>query len=71
MNRLKAIIVDDERLAEFAQTLNDALTAQAQPARGALDLGDDPEPMMRTLEVARERTGAAGAIALYELSQRR
>ena len=54
----------DERLAEFAQTLNDALTAQAQPARGALDLGDDPEPMMRTLEVARERTGAAGAIAL-------
>jgi diguanylate cyclase (GGDEF)-like protein len=55
----------DDRLAEFAQTLNDALTAiQRAPALAALDLEDDPEPMMRTLEVARERTGAAGAIAL-------
>ena len=55
----------DERLAEFAQTLNDALTAiQRTPALAALDLDDDPEPMMRTLEVARERTGAHGAIAL-------
>ena len=55
----------DERLAEFAQTLNDALTAiQRTPALAALDLDDDPEPMMRTLEVARERTGADGAIAL-------
>ena len=55
----------DDRLAEFAQTLSDALTAIQQPAaRGALDIGDDPEPMMRTLEVARERTGAHGAIAL-------
>ncbi len=55
----------DERLAEFAQTLNDALTAiQRTPAPAALDLDDDPEPMMRTLEVARERTGADGAIAL-------
>jgi diguanylate cyclase (GGDEF)-like protein len=55
----------DDRLAEFAQTLNDALTAiQRVPALAALDLEDDPEPMMRTLEVARERTGAAGAIAL-------
>jgi predicted signal transduction protein with EAL and GGDEF domain len=55
----------DERLAEFAQTLNDALTAIQQPAaRGTLDIGDDPEPMMRTLEIARERTGAHGAIAL-------
>ena len=55
----------DERLAEFAQTLNDALTAiQRAPALAALDLDDDPEPMMRTLEVARERTGADGAIAL-------
>ena len=55
----------DERLAEFAQTLNDALTAiQRTPALAALDLEDDPEPMMRTLEVARERTGAHGAIAL-------
>jgi diguanylate cyclase (GGDEF)-like protein len=55
----------DERLAEFAQTLNDALTAiQRTPALATLDLEDDPEPMMRTLEVARERTGAQGAIAL-------
>jgi len=55
----------DDRLAEFAQTLNDALTAiQRTPALAALELEDDPEPMMRTLEVARERTGAAGAIAL-------
>ena len=55
----------DERLAEFAQTLNDALTAiQRTPALATLDLEDDPEPMMRTLEVARERTGAHGAIAL-------
>jgi len=56
----------DDRLAEFAQTLNDALTAiQRTPALAALELEDDPEPMMRTLEVARERTGAAGAIALF------
>ena len=55
----------DERLATFAQTLNDALAAfQAPPAFGAVDLADDPEPMMRTLELARERTRADGAIAL-------
>lgn len=55
----------DDRLAEFAQTLNDALSALQQPAaQPALDIGDDPEPMMRTLEIARERTGAHGAIAL-------
>jgi diguanylate cyclase (GGDEF)-like protein len=55
----------DDRLAEFAQTLNDALSAIQQPAAQAtLDIGDDPEPMMRTLEVARERTAAHGAIAL-------
>jgi diguanylate cyclase (GGDEF)-like protein len=55
----------DERLAAFAQTLNDTLTA-VQSARqlGALDLDDDPEPMMRTLEMARERTASDGAIAL-------
>jgi diguanylate cyclase (GGDEF)-like protein len=55
----------DERLAAFAQTLNDTLSA-VQNARllGAFDLEDDPEPMMRTLELARERTGADGAIAL-------
>jgi diguanylate cyclase (GGDEF)-like protein len=55
----------DERLAAFAQTLNDTLSA-VQNARllGAFDLEDDPEPMMRTLELARERTAADGAIAL-------
>jgi diguanylate cyclase (GGDEF)-like protein len=55
----------DERLASFAQTLNDAMSS-LQTARplGALDLDDDPEPMMRTLELARERIAADGAIAL-------
>ncbi len=55
----------DERLATFAQTLNDALTAFQSPTPlGALDLADDPEPMVRALELARERTSADGAIAL-------
>ena len=55
----------DERLATFAQTLNDALVAfQESRPLTALDLADDPEPMVRALEVARERTGADGAIAL-------
>lgn len=56
----------DDRLGTFAQTLNDALTALPSgiPSRGLLDIGEDPEPMMRALEHARERTGADGAIAL-------
>jgi diguanylate cyclase (GGDEF)-like protein len=55
----------DERLATFAQTLNDAIAAfQAPPALATPALEDDPEPMMRTLELARERTRADGAIAL-------
>jgi diguanylate cyclase (GGDEF)-like protein len=55
----------DERLASFAQTLNDALNTFQTPAPvGALDLADDPEPMVRALELARERTAADGAIAL-------
>jgi len=55
----------DERLASFAQTLNDALNTFQTPAPvGALDLADDPEPMVRALELARERTGSDGAIAL-------
>ncbi len=55
----------DDRLATFAQTLNDALAAfQAPPALGSPDLEHDPEPMVRTLELARERTRADGAIAL-------
>ena len=55
----------DDRLAGFAQTLNDALTAfqSARPV-AALELEDDPEPMVRALELARERTAADGAIAL-------
>jgi diguanylate cyclase (GGDEF)-like protein len=55
----------DDRLAGFAQTLNDALTAfqTARPA-ATLELEDDPEPMVRALELARERTAADGAIAL-------
>jgi diguanylate cyclase (GGDEF)-like protein len=55
----------DERLATFAQTLNDAIAAfQAPPALASPALEDDPEPMLRTLELARERTRADGAIAL-------
>ena len=55
----------DERLATFAQTLNDAIAAfQAPPALAGPALEDDPEPMLRTLELARERTHADGAIAL-------
>ena len=55
----------DERLATFAQTLNDAIAAfQAPPALASPSLEDDPEPMLRTLELARERTRADGAIAL-------
>jgi diguanylate cyclase (GGDEF)-like protein len=55
----------DDRLAGFAQTLNDALSAM-QTARpvAALELESDPEPMVRALELARERTSADGAIAL-------
>jgi diguanylate cyclase (GGDEF)-like protein len=55
----------DDRLAGFAQTLNDALSSM-QTARPvpALELESDPEPMVRALELARERTAADGAIAL-------
>jgi diguanylate cyclase (GGDEF)-like protein len=54
-----------ERLATFAQTLNDAIAGfQAPPALASPSLEDDPEPMLRTLELARERTQADGAIAL-------
>src|SRR5574338_876582 len=55
----------DERRADFAQTLADALTAlQAPASSGTPALEEDPEPMVRTLELARERTRADGAIAL-------
>jgi diguanylate cyclase (GGDEF)-like protein len=55
----------DDRLAGFAQTLNDALAAfQAFRPMATLELEDDPEPMVRALEMAREQTAADGAIAL-------
>jgi diguanylate cyclase (GGDEF)-like protein len=55
----------DDRLASFAQTLNDALTSfQSARPPATLELEDDPEPMVRALELARERTSADGAIAL-------
>jgi diguanylate cyclase (GGDEF)-like protein len=55
----------DDRLAGFAQTLNDALTAlQTTRPVATLELESDPEPMVRALELARERTAADGAIAL-------
>ena len=55
----------DDRLAGFAQTLNDALGSlqSARPA-ATLELDSDPEPMVRALELAREQTSADGAIAL-------
>ena len=60
----------DDRLAGFAQTLNDALTAfQRSRPVATLELEDDPEPMVRALELARERTSADGAIALVHGSK--
>ena len=60
----------DDRLAEFAQTLNDALN-QTLPARitaaisGAPAQPELPEHgVMRMLEIARERTAADAAIAV-------
>lgn len=60
----------DDRLAEFAQTLNDALN-QTLPARitaaisGAPAKAELPEHgVMRLLEIARERTSADAAIAV-------
>jgi diguanylate cyclase (GGDEF)-like protein len=54
----------DDRLATFAQTLNDTLTSL--PARQAVNFGavDDSEPMMRALEIAVSETSADGAVAL-------
>ena len=56
----------DERLGTFAQTLNDAIATFQAPAASLASpaLEDDPEPMLRTLELARERTSSDGAIAL-------
>ena len=41
----------DDRLATFAQSLNDALTSLPAHATPSLDLGDDSEPVLRTLEL--------------------
>jgi diguanylate cyclase (GGDEF)-like protein len=61
----------DGRLAEFAQTLNDALTAPHSGAVGGAayqnGLGggpDDHGTVLRTLELARDRTEAHAAIAI-------
>src|SRR4029078_1285132 len=55
----------DDRLAGFAQVLNDALaTLQSSRQLATLELEEDPEPMVRAPERARERTSADGAIAL-------
>ncbi len=55
----------DDRLAGFAQVLTDALaTLQSSRPLATLELEEDPEPMVRALELARERTSADGAIAL-------
>jgi diguanylate cyclase (GGDEF)-like protein len=61
----------DGRLAEFAQALNDALVA---PRTGALTepgaiaaapaADDDPGAVLRTLELAREKTASEAAIAV-------
>jgi diguanylate cyclase (GGDEF)-like protein len=60
----------DDRLAEFAQTLNDALN-QTLPARIAAAISGAPPQqelpehgVMRLLELARERTAADAAIAV-------
>jgi diguanylate cyclase (GGDEF)-like protein len=59
----------DDRLAEFAQTLNDALAplreGQFLPAGAHGGVGpDDHSVVVRTLEIARERTDSHAAIAL-------
>ena len=54
----------DDRLGTFAQTLNDTLTALPARHASSLDLADDPEPVMRALELALAQTAADGAVAL-------
>jgi diguanylate cyclase (GGDEF)-like protein len=59
----------DDRLAEFAQTLNDALS-QPLPERVSAAISGAPAPelpdngVMRLLELARDRTAADAAIAV-------
>jgi diguanylate cyclase (GGDEF)-like protein len=54
----------DDRLASFAQSLNDTLTTLPARYGSKLDIGDDPEPVMRALELAVAQTTADGAVAL-------
>jgi diguanylate cyclase (GGDEF)-like protein len=57
----------DERLAEFAQTLNDALSAprpgEVEPFANEPDSLDTHSTLLRMLELATERTAADGAFA--------
>lgn len=54
----------DDRLAMFAQSLNDALTSLPAREASELDSGEDTEPVLRTLELALAQTATDGAIAL-------
>jgi len=62
----------DERLASFAQTLNDALASQQRPALESLVDGPGPldthQVLLRTLELAADRTSADAAIAVLAAS---
>ena len=69
LNRQSEVVVTmlqryDDRLATFAQSLNDALTSLPAHDAPSLSLGDDAEPVMRTLELAVAGTAADGAVAL-------
>jgi diguanylate cyclase (GGDEF)-like protein len=54
----------DDRLATFAQTLNDTMTAIPARTGSEFGAGEDSEPMMRALEIAVSETSADGAVAL-------
>ena len=67
----------DDRLADFAQTLNDAITPLPERILAAIAKPEDPEPavlehgnVMRLLEVAREHTSADAAVAIVSDSNR-
>jgi diguanylate cyclase (GGDEF)-like protein len=69
LNRQSDVVVSmlqryDDRLATFAQSLNDALTSLPAHTTPSLDLGNDSEPVLRTLELAVAKTSADGAVAL-------
>jgi diguanylate cyclase (GGDEF)-like protein len=54
----------DDRLATFAQTLNDTLSALPARQASSFGVGDDSEPVLRALEIALAQTTADGAVAL-------